>query len=114
MDAAPGLCFAAQAGHSASGGRKPGVTCLRHDEPGVPGRREEVMTDVKWKFDTAVIHGAQAPGERKSATLAPIYQTASHRFATAEEPSDVFAGKKAGFIYQRLRNPTNEVLEKRR
>lgn len=71
------------------------------------------MTDVKWKFDTAVIHGAQAPGEWKSATLAPIYQTASHRFDTAEELSDVFAGKKAGFIYQRLRNPTNQVLEKR-
>ncbi len=71
------------------------------------------MTDVRWKFDTVVIHGAQAPGEWKSATLAPIYQTASHRFDTAEELSDVFAGKKAGFIYQRLRNPTNEVLEKR-
>jgi O-acetylhomoserine (thiol)-lyase len=71
------------------------------------------MTKKNWKFDTQVIHGAQAPGEWKSATLAPIYQTASHRFDTAEELSDVFAGKQKGFIYQRLRNPTNEVLEKR-
>src|SRR3972149_299495 len=71
------------------------------------------MTDVRWKFDTVVIPGAQAPGEWKSAPLAPIYQPASHRFDTAEELSDVFAGKKAGFISQRLRNPTNEVLEKR-
>ncbi|NIS75627.1 MAG: aminotransferase class I/II-fold pyridoxal phosphate-dependent enzyme [Deltaproteobacteria bacterium] len=71
------------------------------------------MTKKKWKFDTQVIHGAQTPGEWKSATLAPIYQTASHRFDTAEELSDVFAGKQAGFIYQRLRNPTNQVLEKR-
>ncbi|NIO16602.1 MAG: aminotransferase class I/II-fold pyridoxal phosphate-dependent enzyme [Deltaproteobacteria bacterium] len=71
------------------------------------------MSEKKWKFDTQVIHGAQAPGEWKSATLAPIYQTASHRFDTAEELSDVFAGKQKGFIYQRLRNPTNEVLEKR-
>ncbi len=71
------------------------------------------MTRGNWKFDTIVIHGAQSPGEWKAATLAPIYQTASHRFDTAEELSDVFAGKKAGFIYQRLRNPTNEVLEKR-
>ena len=71
------------------------------------------MTSGKWKFDTVVIHGAQSPGEWKAATLAPIYQSASHRFDTAEELSDVFAGKKAGFIYQRLRNPTNEVLEKR-
>jgi O-acetylhomoserine (thiol)-lyase len=76
-------------------------------------KEEGEMTKKKWKFDTQVIHGAQAPGEWKSATLAPIYQTASHRFDTAEELSDVFAGKQAGFIYQRLRNPTNQVLEKR-
>jgi len=65
------------------------------------------------KFDTQVIHGAQATGEWKNATIAPIYQTASHRFETAEELSEVFAGKKPGFIYQRLRNPTNQTLEKR-
>jgi len=71
------------------------------------------MSTKKWKFDTLVIHGAQTPEQWKQATLAPIYQSASHQFDTAEELSDVFAGKKAGFIYQRLRNPTNEALEKR-
>jgi len=72
-----------------------------------------MSVDKKWRFDTLVIHGGQTPEQWKSATLAPIYQTASHRFDTAEELSDVFAGRKAGFIYQRLRNPTNEILEKR-
>jgi len=71
------------------------------------------MANNKWKFDTLVIHGAQTPKEWKAATLAPIYQSASHRFDTAEELSDVFAGKQPGFIYQRLRNPTNQALEKR-
>lgn len=71
------------------------------------------MSENSYRFDTLVIHGAQTPEEWKSATLAPVYQTASHRFETAEELSDVFAGKQAGFIYQRLRNPTNEALEKR-
>ncbi len=71
------------------------------------------MSEKKWRFDTAVIHGAQTPGEWKGATLAPIYQAASHRFDTAEELSEVFAGKRPGFIYQRLRNPTNQLLEKR-
>jgi O-acetylhomoserine (thiol)-lyase len=71
------------------------------------------MTETKWKFETAVIHGAQTPSQWKNTTLAPIYQSAAHRFETAEELSEVFAGKKAGFIYQRLRNPTNEALEKR-
>ena len=71
------------------------------------------MAGKTWKFDTLVIHGAQTPEEWKSTTLTPIYQSASHRFETAEELSDVFAGKQAGFIYQRLRNPTNQALEKR-
>jgi O-acetylhomoserine (thiol)-lyase len=70
-------------------------------------------SNKKWQFDTQIIHGAQAPDQWKGATIAPIYQSVSHRFATAEELSEVFAGKKPGFIYQRLRNPTNEVLEKR-
>jgi O-acetylhomoserine (thiol)-lyase len=72
-----------------------------------------MSVEKKWRFDTLVIHGGQTPEQWKSATLAPIYQSASHRFDTAEELSDVFAGRKAGFIYQRLRNPTNETLEKR-
>lgn len=71
------------------------------------------MSDSEWQFDTLVLHGAQAPEKWESATVAPIYQTASHRFDTAEELSDVFAGRKPGFIYQRLRNPTNETLEQR-
>lgn len=71
------------------------------------------MSDNKLKFDTLVIHGSQTPELWRSATLAPIYQSAAHNFDTAEELSDVFAGKKAGFIYQRLRNPTNEALEKK-
>ena len=71
------------------------------------------MSASQWEFDTLVIHGAQTPEQWQSATLAPIYQSASHRFDTAEELSDVFAGKQPGFIYQRLRNPTNQALEKR-
>lgn len=71
------------------------------------------MSSNNWKFETLVIHGAQTPRQWKSSTVAPIYQTAAHRFDTAEELSAVFMGKKPGFIYQRLRNPTNEVLEKR-
>ncbi|MBI4558380.1 MAG: O-acetylhomoserine aminocarboxypropyltransferase/cysteine synthase [Candidatus Hydrogenedentes bacterium] len=71
------------------------------------------MANNQWKFETQVIHGAQFPDQWKCTTVAPIYQSASHRFETAEELSDVFAGKKQGFIYQRLRNPTNDTLEKK-
>jgi len=65
------------------------------------------------RFETLVIHGGLDPKQWNGATLPPIYQTASHRFDTAEELSEVFAGKKDGFIYQRLQNPTNQALEKK-
>ncbi len=71
------------------------------------------MPRNEWRFETLVIHGGQTPEKWASATLAPIYQNVAHRFDTAEELSGVFAGKEAGFIYQRMRNPTNDALEKR-
>ncbi len=64
-----------------------------------------------WKFDTRVIHAGQTPEDWANGTLPPIYQTAAHRFETAQELSDAFAGKKAAHIYLRLRNPTNDALE---
>jgi len=71
------------------------------------------MSDKKYKFDTLTVHGGLNPESWYGSTLPPIFQTASHRFSTAEELSDVFAGKVKGFVYQRLRNPTNEALENR-
>ncbi|MEW5693125.1 MAG: aminotransferase class I/II-fold pyridoxal phosphate-dependent enzyme [Candidatus Hydrogenedentota bacterium] len=71
------------------------------------------MDNNKWKFETQVIHCGQTPSLWENTTLVPIYQSVSHKFETAEELKEVFSGKKPGFIYQRLRNPTNQVLEKR-
>lgn len=71
------------------------------------------MTDEKYRFETLVVHSGIQPENWFGSTLPPIFQTASHRAATAEQLSDLFAGKEKGFIYQRLRNPTNEALENR-
>ncbi len=69
--------------------------------------------DKQYRFDTRVIHAAQAPSEWQGATLPPIYQTASHAHPTAEDLSQTFAGKTADHIYMRLTNPTNRVLEEK-
>lgn len=66
-----------------------------------------------WKFDTRVIHECQALQEWQMGTLPPIHQTAAHKFDTAEGLSDVFAGREAGYVYLRLRNPTNDALERK-
>ncbi len=71
------------------------------------------MSEQSWKLETKVIHAAQNPHDWQCGTLPPIYQTAAHRFDTAQELSDVFAGKEMGYIYLRPRNPTNTVLEQK-
>lgn len=72
------------------------------------------MTNKKSpKFDTIAVHAGLSPEKWEGATLPPIYQSASHKFDTAEELSDVFAAKTPGFIYQRIKNPTNTALEAR-
>ena len=72
------------------------------------------MSDKKgYKFNTRVIHACQSPEDWQGATVAPIFQTASHVHQTAENLSETFAGKKDDHIYMRLTNPTNRVLEEK-
>lgn len=65
------------------------------------------------RFQTQVIHAAQSPHSWEGATLPPIFQTASHLHATAENLSDTFAGKTTDHVYMRLTNPTNRTLEQK-
>ncbi len=64
-------------------------------------------------FNTEVIHGGPSPHHWQGATLPPIFQTAAHRHATAQDLSRTFAGRSRDHIYMRLTNPTNRFLEER-
>ncbi|MBW2265245.1 MAG: O-acetylhomoserine aminocarboxypropyltransferase/cysteine synthase [Deltaproteobacteria bacterium] len=66
-----------------------------------------------YRFQTQVIHAAQSPEDWGGATLAPIFQTASHMHPTAENLSQTFAGQRTDHIYMRLTNPTNRILEEK-
>ena len=62
--------------------------------------------------ETLAIHGGYtADGTR--AVAVPIYQTVAHDFINAEHAGAVFDIQVPGFHYNRINNPTNEVLEKR-
>jgi len=65
------------------------------------------------RFNSKVIHAAQAPENWEGATLPPLFQTASHLHPTAENLSQTFSGKTTDHIYMRLTNPTNRVLEQK-
>jgi O-acetylhomoserine (thiol)-lyase len=62
--------------------------------------------------ETIAIHGGyQADGTR--AVAVPIYQTVAHDFIDAEHANAIMDLAIPGFHYNRINNPTNDVLEKR-
>jgi O-acetylhomoserine (thiol)-lyase len=62
--------------------------------------------------ETIAIHGGyEADGTR--AVAVPIYLTVAHDFENADHAAAIMDLEIPGFHYNRLNNPTNEVLEKR-
>lgn len=65
------------------------------------------------RFETLAVHGGQEPDPVTGSRAVPIYQTTSYNFRNAEHGANLFALKEPGYIYSRIMNPTNDVLEKR-
>jgi O-acetylhomoserine (thiol)-lyase len=62
--------------------------------------------------ETIAIHGGyEADGTR--AVAVPIYQTVAHDFIDADHANAIMDLAIPGFHYNRINNPTNDVLEKR-
>ena len=62
--------------------------------------------------ETVAIHGGYAPDTTRAVAV-PIYQTIAHEFDDAAHAGAVFDLEIPGFHYNRLNNPTNDVLEQR-
>ena len=71
------------------------------------------MSEKKLHFETLQQHAGQVPDPVTGARAVPIYQTTSYVFKDAQEAEDRFALRKPGYIYGRLTNPTQDVLDKR-
>ena len=65
------------------------------------------------RFTTRLLHEAFAPDAATGATTQPLYQTSAFYQPTAEEMARVFAGRKPGFVYTRVNNPTMARFEQR-
>lgn len=66
-----------------------------------------------YKFETLQQHAGQTADPTTGARAVPIYQTTSYVFKDTQEGEDLFALRKPGYIYSRLTNPTQDVLEQR-
>jgi len=65
------------------------------------------------KFATNALHAGHDVTKNGGTRAVPIYQTTSYVFNDAEHAANLFALAEPGYIYTRLNNPTNDVLEQR-
>lgn len=65
------------------------------------------------KFATNALHAGHDITKNAGTRAVPIYQTTSYVFNNTEHAANLFGLAEAGFIYTRLNNPTNDILEQR-
>jgi O-acetylhomoserine (thiol)-lyase len=64
-------------------------------------------------FTTNALHAGHDTTKNAGTRAVPIYQTSSYVFNSSDHASNLFSLAEAGFIYTRLNNPTNDILEQR-
>ncbi|WP_179347952.1 O-acetylhomoserine aminocarboxypropyltransferase/cysteine synthase family protein [Winogradskyella pacifica] len=65
------------------------------------------------KFATQALHAGHDTNLTSGTRAVPIYQTSSYVFKDSDEAAGRFNLSVPGFIYTRLNNPTNDILEQR-
>lgn len=65
------------------------------------------------KFETNALHAGHDVTKHAGTRAVPIYQTSSYVFDNSEHAANLFGLSEAGYIYTRLNNPTNDILEQR-
>jgi len=61
-------------------------------------------------LETTVVHAGGYDAEFHP-VVSPIYQTSTFSFENVEHGAALFSGRRKGFIYSRMGNPTVEALE---
>jgi O-acetylhomoserine (thiol)-lyase len=62
---------------------------------------------------TQALHAGHDASTSNGSQAVPIYQTTSYVFKDSDHAANLFSLAEPGFIYTRLNNPTNDVLEQR-
>ena len=65
------------------------------------------------KFSTNALHAGHDVTQTAGTRAVPIYQTTSYVFKNSDHAANLFSLKELGFIYTRLNNPTNQILQER-
>ena len=65
------------------------------------------------KFSTAALHAGHDVKTNGDTRAVPIYQSTSYVFKNSDHAADLFSLAEPGYIYTRINNPTNDILEQR-
>ncbi len=65
------------------------------------------------KFATNALHAGHDVTTNGATRAVPIYQSTSYVFNDSDHAANLFNLSEPGFIYTRINNPTNDILEKR-
>ncbi|RAV30505.1 O-acetylhomoserine aminocarboxypropyltransferase/cysteine synthase family protein [Sinomicrobium soli] len=65
------------------------------------------------KFATNALHAGHDFQAHGGTRAVPIYQSTSYVFKNADHAANLFSLAEPGYIYTRLNNPTNDILEQR-
>ncbi|MDB4292541.1 O-acetylhomoserine aminocarboxypropyltransferase/cysteine synthase [Maribacter sp.] len=65
------------------------------------------------KLATKALHAGHDTTQTAGTRAVPIYQTTSYVFNDTDHAANLFSLGELGFIYTRLNNPTNEILQNR-
>lgn len=65
------------------------------------------------KLATNALHAGHDVTQNAGTRAVPIYQTTSYVFKNSDHAANLFSLKELGFIYTRLNNPTNQILQER-
>ena len=65
------------------------------------------------KLSTKALHAGHDTNLTQGTRAVPLYQSTSYVFNDSDHAANLFSLTEPGYIYTRLNNPTNDVLEKR-
>lgn len=65
------------------------------------------------KLATNALHAGHDVSANGGTRAVPIYQTTSYVFNNSDHAANLFSLQELGFIYTRLNNPTNQILQER-
>jgi O-acetylhomoserine (thiol)-lyase len=65
------------------------------------------------KLQTKALHAGHDVKANAGTRAVPIYQTTSYVFNDSDHAANLFSLQELGFIYTRLNNPTNQILQER-